>query len=143
MLKHFKLPKGVYKYTIAAILLAVPLYPKFPFVRIPGTFVSIRLEDVLLAFAGILVFWAYLGNFKVLLKDKLVRSTTIFLAVAHSLKLMQFKINSIVGVSLILVTIGLSFISPYIGFAIYILIIPSAIVSQLTSKTYHPGGEKK
>lgn len=33
------------KFGIAAILISVPLYPKFPFLRIPGTYVSIRLED--------------------------------------------------------------------------------------------------
>lgn len=39
------------KYLLAAILLAVPLYPKFPFIQIPGSSVAIRLEDLLIAFA--------------------------------------------------------------------------------------------
>lgn len=35
-------------YLVATILLAIPLFPKFPFIEVPGTFVSIRLEDFLL-----------------------------------------------------------------------------------------------
>ena len=43
------------KYTVAAIILVVPLYPKFPFIRVPGTFVSIRLEDLIIAFGALLL----------------------------------------------------------------------------------------
>ncbi len=59
------------------------------------------------------------------------------------LEVMQLKINGVATIILFLVAIGLSFISPYIGIAIYILMIPSGIVSQLASKTYRPGSEKK
>jgi len=48
MQKLLKSPDSVFKYLTAAILLAIPLYPKFPFIRIPGVQVSIRLEDFLL-----------------------------------------------------------------------------------------------
>ena len=41
--------KIIYKYLVSAIILAVPLYPKFPLIEVPGTFVSVRLEDFLLA----------------------------------------------------------------------------------------------
>lgn len=37
------------------ILIFVPLYPKFPLLGVSGTFVSVRLEDFLLAF--IILFW--------------------------------------------------------------------------------------
>ncbi len=43
------------KYALAAVLLAIPLYPKFPFIFVPGTYVAIRLEDFLIA--AILLFW--------------------------------------------------------------------------------------
>lgn len=42
------------KYLIAAVLITIPLFPKFPFIRIPGTYVSIRLEDFLIAVITIL-----------------------------------------------------------------------------------------
>ena len=38
----------IIKYGIAAILIAVPLYPKFPFLNVPGIYVSIRIEDFLI-----------------------------------------------------------------------------------------------
>jgi hypothetical protein len=55
---------------------------------------------------------------------------------------MQFKINGGVVTILLLVAMGLSFINPYIGIAIYILLTLWIIVGQLTSKTYHPVGDK-
>lgn len=39
----------LFKYSLAAVLITVPLYPKFPLISIPGTYVSIRLEDILIA----------------------------------------------------------------------------------------------
>ncbi len=36
-------------YLVALILLVVPLYPKFPLVGVSGTFVAVRLEDILIA----------------------------------------------------------------------------------------------
>ena len=56
--------------------------------------------------------------------------------------IMQIKINIGAITILYLVAIGLSFISPYIGIAIYILIILFGIVGQLASKTYRPGSEE-
>jgi O-antigen ligase len=39
---------SIHKYAVGALLLAIPLYPKFPFISVPGTHVSIRLEDFLI-----------------------------------------------------------------------------------------------
>lgn len=58
---------NILKYTVAAILVAIPLYPKFPFLSIPGTFVAIRLEDLLIAFAT-LVLVAHLLSSKSIFK---------------------------------------------------------------------------
>jgi len=55
MRKLFGLLEFKLKYLVAAIMLAVPLYPKFPSIRIPGTFVSVRIEDFLLAFTALVV----------------------------------------------------------------------------------------
>jgi len=82
MRKLTKLLEGFYKYSIAAILLAIPLYPKFPFITIPGTYVSIRFEDFLL---GIIVLIWFLTSFRKLLKlvkNKLVVSILIYLGVS-------------------------------------------------------------
>ncbi len=38
-----------YKYLFAAVLIFIPLYPKFPLFRVPFSYVSIRAEDFLIA----------------------------------------------------------------------------------------------
>jgi len=40
-----KLLNSLYKYAIAALLIFIPLYPKFPLFNVPGTYVAIRAED--------------------------------------------------------------------------------------------------
>lgn len=48
MLKPLKTFDIFNKYLIALIILGIPLYPKFPLIGVPGTYVSIRLEDFLI-----------------------------------------------------------------------------------------------
>lgn len=74
--------ESIIKYGIAAILIAVPLYPKFPFITVPGTYVSIRLEDFLILTVGI--FWGIyiLPRIKELLKDRVNIAIILFLLVA-------------------------------------------------------------
>lgn len=69
------------KYLTAAVLLAIPLYPKFPFLRIPGTYVSIRLEDFLMLLVIIVLSKKYINKIKNLWLDPVVRSVLIFLCV--------------------------------------------------------------
>jgi len=47
--------KNFLKYGVAALLIVIPLYPKFPLFKIPGSWVSIRLEDFLIA--TVLLVW--------------------------------------------------------------------------------------
>lgn len=54
LLKLLKNP-NIVKYGVAAFLLVVPLYPKFPLFNVPGTYVAIRAEDFLIAFVSL--FW--------------------------------------------------------------------------------------
>jgi hypothetical protein len=81
MQKHSKWFNGAVKYCVAAILLAVPLYPKFPFLRIPGTFVSIRLEDLIIAFGALLLLIEIFPKIAIFLKDKLNQSVILFLTI--------------------------------------------------------------
>ncbi|MDP3888740.1 MAG: O-antigen ligase family protein [bacterium] len=56
MLKRLASPEtSFFKYAVAALIMAIPLYPKFPLLTIPGSFVAIRLEDFLIA--AIFLFW--------------------------------------------------------------------------------------
>jgi hypothetical protein len=76
-----KLHKNLVKYSVAAIIIAIPLYPKFPFISIPGTFVSIRLEDLLILFASLLVLMHFVSNVYSYLEDKFTKSIILYLSV--------------------------------------------------------------
>ena len=72
---------NITKYLVAAILLAVPLYPKFPFIRVPGTFVSIRLEDFLLAVVSVILVLRLLPNVKKFLENKINKAIFLSLSI--------------------------------------------------------------
>jgi hypothetical protein len=44
-----KLLDSLFKYSLAAVLIFIPLYPKFPLFTLPFTYVQIRAEDFLIA----------------------------------------------------------------------------------------------
>ena len=70
-----------YKYFVAAVIMAIPLYPKFPAIRIPGTYVSVRLEDFLVLITFALWLMLNLNKLKTFAKDKITQSIVIFLSV--------------------------------------------------------------
>ena len=57
------------------------------------------------------------------------------------IEIIQLKINAAASATLLLIAVGLSFISPYIGIAIYIILMLWAFVTLISSETYHPGNE--
>lgn len=65
---------------VVLLLVFIPLYPKFPLANIKGTFVAIRIEDLLIALVllcwGILVVFS--GNLKNFFRDKLNQSLLLF-----------------------------------------------------------------
>ena len=69
------------KYVVVAILLAVPLYPKFPLFSVPGTYVSIRLEDVLLGILFIFLLYSAVPRIRSIWEQKIERSILLFLGV--------------------------------------------------------------
>jgi O-antigen ligase len=82
MQKLLKLFNGnIGKYLLTAVLLVVPLFPKFPAFRIPGTYVAVRLEDFLILFAISFFAIPLLRNIKSILKNNVSRSILIFLGI--------------------------------------------------------------
>lgn len=73
--------KKIPKYLIAAIIIIVPLFPKFPLISIPGTYVAIRFEDVLLLALGVLTLVKIIPNIKTLLKDKIIIALLIYFGI--------------------------------------------------------------
>lgn len=79
MLKHSKLLDTLIKYGIAAILIAVPIFPKFPFLNVPGIYVSVRIEDFLILVVTILWFTKNLKNLLNLMNNPIIRAIILFL----------------------------------------------------------------
>jgi O-antigen ligase len=78
MPKHLKWPEKIFKYAVAAMILSVLLYPKFPFISIPGISVSVRLEDiVILTVFGL---WFFTINFRNFFKSKINLAFILFLS---------------------------------------------------------------
>lgn len=53
MFKNIKL--NIFRPILAIIIVFIPLYPKFPLISVNGTYVAIRLDDIVIAIAAI--FW--------------------------------------------------------------------------------------
>jgi hypothetical protein len=81
MRKLLGTPKDIFKYGIAAILIVIPLYPKFPFINIPGTYVSIRIEDFLIFILTLLFAIFFFKELPKLLKNRLESSILAFILI--------------------------------------------------------------
>jgi hypothetical protein len=82
MLKHLKKYSDLLpKYLVAAVLIIVPLFPKFPLFRVPGTYVAVRFEDILLLILGLLTFYKILVGRKEFFKSRLNQAFVIFFGV--------------------------------------------------------------
>ena len=79
--KLFEKPRDIFKYGIAAILIVVPLFPKFPFIRIPGTYVSVRIEDFLIFALALFFVLFFFKEFPKLFKNRLESSILIFILI--------------------------------------------------------------
>lgn len=71
--------KDFYKYIVTILLVCIPLYPKFPFITVKGTYVSIRLEDFVIAISFLLFLPLILKELKSLFKEKITRSMILYL----------------------------------------------------------------
>lgn len=71
----------ILKYLFAAILIAVPLYPKFPLISIPGTYVAVRLEDILLLLTSVFLFFYFFKRYKNIIKEPIFIAICLFLGI--------------------------------------------------------------
>lgn len=72
MLKSFSKYNYLIFYGIIALSVFIPLYPKFPLAEVSGTYVAIRLEDILLLL--LVAFWGLANIYKI---KKLLNSTIV------------------------------------------------------------------
>lgn len=68
---------------VAFLFVFIPLYPKFPLLNVQGTFVAIRIEDIVIALTvGLWGIYIILSNqVRILLKDKLIQALLLFFVV--------------------------------------------------------------
>ena len=79
MQRLLRLPDGFLKYGVAALILTVLLYPKFPLFSFPGISVSVRLEDIVVL--AVFALWLNTLNVRSFLKNNLNRAILLFLIV--------------------------------------------------------------
>lgn len=81
MQKLLILSQRIVKYLLAATLIIVPLLPKFPLINVPGTYVAIRFEDLILLALAIILIPKIILDFKKLSHDPIIEAILIFLGV--------------------------------------------------------------
>ena len=81
MSKHLNWLNSFYKYLIIAMVLAVPIFPKFPFLRLPLTYVSIRLEDFLIAIIALITVVKIIPRLKDFFSNNIQRRILIYIGV--------------------------------------------------------------
>lgn len=87
--------KYILSLSVILILILIPLYPKFPFIRIPDTYISIRLEDFLIAFLS-LIFTVQIARRKVSVPKNYVMAFAIYWGIVFiSLCLGVYVFNTI------------------------------------------------
>jgi len=75
MFKNLKI--NIFRPIIAILILFIPLYPKFPLTSVDGTYVAIRLDDVVVALAILTwVIYQFIHKFPVFK----IKITKLFLA---------------------------------------------------------------
>lgn len=92
--------KSFPKYLLGAILIIVPLFPKFPLFSVPGTYVAIRFEDLLLLLLAIIVFVNFIKNYRKILSDKIILVFVLFFGVTLVSLISGFLITKSIGLNL-------------------------------------------
>jgi hypothetical protein len=106
MFKRFKSPEvSLVSLGIIGLLLFIPIYPKFPFFNVSGTYVAVRIEDFLIAFVLLLWFIHQLKLGFPSLKDRVGKFIMLYWLVG--------------GLSLLSAILITKNISPFVGLLHY------------------------
>ena len=137
MQKLLELLENNFKYLVAAILIIIPLYPKFPFIRIPGIYVSVRFEDFLILALAVITFIKIIPKMREFLKDSVIRAFLVFFLIgATSLISAVFLTKTAdLGVTLLHLFRRVEYFIPFIavfGLNEFAVRFPSALLGSLT-----------
>ncbi|MCS7092366.1 MAG: O-antigen ligase family protein [Patescibacteria group bacterium] len=78
MLKLFLKLDSLIWFLAIVILIAIPLMQKFPFLEVPGTFVSIRVEDLLLFLTFVIVVFRVSQKFFEYIDNRIIKFFVVF-----------------------------------------------------------------
>lgn len=78
MEKFYLLFRNYFFWIVLFLFVFIPLYPKFPLISVKGTYVAIRIEDLLIAGSLILWFIGIIPKVGSLLKSTLVQAVLLF-----------------------------------------------------------------
>ena len=81
MSKHLNWLNRLYKFLVVAMVLSVPIFPKFPFIGIPNTYVSVRLEDFLIAIIALITFVKIIPRLKSFFSGNIQKRILIFIGI--------------------------------------------------------------
>lgn len=82
MLAHFaRFEYPILKWLLAALLIAIPVYPKFPLFNFPGIYVAVRAEDFLLVLLGFFLSAKVLRDPKQFFSNGINQALFLFFAV--------------------------------------------------------------
>ncbi len=131
MQKLLALSEKFSKYLIAATLVIVTLLPKFPLVSVPGIYVAIRFEDLLLLLLAIILIPKVVVDFKKVVRDPLIVAFLIFFVVGFVSLLAGSFITQTVDFRLGLLHFARRFeyVTPFL--AAYLLIPKEKIVENI------------
>lgn len=76
--KLSKFANGMLKYAVAATILTVALYPKFPLFKLPGSPVAVRLEDFVILATVAIWLVAVAPNIRRFLKNNIIQAVVLF-----------------------------------------------------------------
>lgn len=95
------LSKILLKYSVAALFIFIPLYPKFPLFFIPNTTVAVRAEDFLILFTGTILIFNIIINKVNLRKIPLFYQISVFILVGGLSLLSAVLITQTVSPSIV------------------------------------------
>lgn len=80
MQKFLSFYQSILFYLVLFLFIFIPLYPKFPLINVAGTFVAVRLEDLMIGLTISLwgIYLVLSDNLKTFLKDKLSLAILLF-----------------------------------------------------------------
>jgi len=94
------LSQSFLKYIFAALLVFVPLYPKFPLFNVPGTYVAVRAEDFILALLAFFLVFEFIKKPGFIFKHPTPRSIIIFWLVGLVATISGIFLTQTAGLSL-------------------------------------------